>query len=131
MSPAPDLTTCGAPTDRRRHQRYPITASAEYLLQGRRGEVVTRDISNGGILVQSTAILPIGEHVVVRVDWSARIDGRCPLRLVITGKVLKNTSRGTVISVMQYEYRLAPDSPPDWQEKGDEAEKTVSRLGAP
>jgi hypothetical protein len=75
--------------------------------------VATTDISSAGILVQSADILPKGARVEVRVDWPARLDGRCPLRLVVDGKVLRTTTRGTVISVARYEYRLAPKSPKD------------------
>jgi len=131
MSPTPDLTTFSVLGDRRRHQRYLITASAEYLLQNRRGEVVVRDISNSGLLVQSATILPIGEHIEVRVDWPARVNVECPLTVVIMGKVLGTTSRGTVISVMRYKYGFAPEAPPDWQEHDDEAAKTLGSLSAP
>jgi hypothetical protein len=47
----------------------------------------------------------------LRVNWPARLDGRCPLRLVVAGKVLRTAARGTVISVARYEYRLAPKAP--------------------
>jgi hypothetical protein len=108
MSPALQLTTCTTRADRRRHRRYAIAANTECLLDGRRTEAVTTDISSAGILVQSADILPTGARVELRVDWPARLDGRCPLRLVIAGKVLRTAARGTVISVARYEYRLAP-----------------------
>jgi hypothetical protein len=84
---------------------------AECLLDGRRTEVVTTDISTAGILVQSPDILPIGACVELRVDWPSQLDGRLPLRLVLAGKVLGKAARGTVISVARYEYRLAPKAP--------------------
>ncbi len=126
MSPTPDLTTFSVLGDRRRYQRYAITASAEYVLQNRRGEALVRDISNSGILVHSIAILPTGECIEVRVGWPARVNVECPLTVVIMGKVLGATGRGTVISVMRYEYRFAREAPRDWHD--DEAGETVSSL---
>lgn len=108
MSPAPKLTKLSVTVDRRRHLRFPITANAEYLLQGRRGEVITSNVSSGGVLVQSTDILPIGERVELRMDWPARLDDGCRLGLVVVGEVLRTTACGTVISVLRYEYRLDP-----------------------
>jgi hypothetical protein len=111
MSPALNLTTCSTSVDRRLHRRYPIATNTECLLDGRRTDAVTTDISSGGILVRSADSLPIGARVELRMDWPARLDGWCPLRLVIAGKVLRTTTRGTVISVVRYEYRLAPKAP--------------------
>lgn len=117
MSPAPNLT-CRVTPDRRQYQRFPIAVHGECLLQGRLGEVVTTDISSGAILVQSTETLPAGKRVELKVDWPARVDGPCRLRLVITGKVLGWTSRGTVISVLRHEYRLATKTPLDLAKTG-------------
>jgi len=69
-------------------------------------EVVARDTAVK-FFVQSAEILPIGERIELRMSWPPRLDGRCPLRLVIMGKVLKTTSRRTVIRIVPYEYRLA------------------------
>jgi hypothetical protein len=124
MSPAPNLTSCSTSVDRRHHPRFPTTASAEYFLHGRRGELVARDMSSGGILVESAEILPPGERIELRMNWPRRLDGQCPLRLIIMGKVLKITSRGTVISIVRYEYRLAPKAPSDLPELDEEAGKT-------
>jgi len=113
MSRAIDLKS-SIPVDRRRHRRFPITAYGECLLHGRRAEVVTTDISSAGILVQSADTLPIDATVELRMDWPALLDGRYPLRLVVAGKVLRTTTRGTVIRVARYEYRLAPKMPVDF-----------------
>ncbi|MBZ5621640.1 MAG: PilZ domain-containing protein [Acidobacteriia bacterium] len=123
MSPALQRTTCSTPINRRRHLRFPITAHAEYLLQGRRCAAVTRDVGSGGILIESTDVLPVGELVELCMDWPRRLDGRCPLRLVVAGEVLRSTSRGTAIRILRYEYRLAPKAPPDLQKLDQEAGK--------
>jgi hypothetical protein len=113
MSPALYLTTRSTSADRRRHRRYPIVACAECLVDGRRTEAVTTDISSAGILVHSADILPIGASVELRINWPARLDGRSPLRLAVAGKVLRTAARGTVIGVVRHEFRLAPKAPMD------------------
>src|SRR5262245_38861930 len=107
MSPAPNLRTCKAGPERRRHRRFPIATRAEYVLRDRRGETVTSNISSDAVLVQSADVLRIGESVELRVDWPVLLEGRCPLRLIITGKVLGRAARGTIIRIVRYEYRLA------------------------
>jgi hypothetical protein len=36
------------------------------------------------------------------------LDGRCPLRLVIQGRVLRSSERGSAVRILQYEYKLRP-----------------------
>jgi len=55
----------------------------------------------------------MGARVELRMDWPSRLDGRCPVRLIAAGKVLRTTARGIVISVARYEYGLAPKEPMD------------------
>jgi len=107
MSPAPNLTTRQPTPDRRQHRRFPIAVQGEYVLQGRRGQVITSNISSSAILIQSTDTLPTDRRVELKVDWPARLDGRCPLRLVITCQGCGWASPGTVIMVLRHEYRLA------------------------
>jgi hypothetical protein len=117
MSPTPKSTTTRQTTavDRRRRQRFPIAVAAEYRTQDQQGHVRTRNISSRSILVESDNCLPIGKRIELRIDWPARLDGRCPLRLLIEGKILSRTTRGTVISIIRHEYRLSPRASLDLQ----------------
>lgn len=94
--------------ERRRHQRFPINVGSRYLLDGTRGHATTVNISSGGVLLATKEILPVGRAVQVWIDWPALLDDRCPLRLVITGRILRSTHRGTVVAITRYSFRLRP-----------------------
>ena len=106
MSPAPRLKF--APYDRRQHQRFPITARCLYILAGNRGQAKTSDISSGGVFLKIDNILPVGKQIQVLIDWPALLDERCPLRLVIAGRVLRSDSSGTAVGIIRYDFRIRP-----------------------
>lgn len=108
MSPAPSLRFGKAPHERRHHQRFPITAQAQYVLTGIRGQGVTSDISSGGVFLKTDRILPVNKQIQLFVDWPALLDQRCPLRLVITGKTLRSDANGTAIGIIRYDFRIRP-----------------------
>ncbi len=108
MFPAPRLTF--APYERRQHQRFPITVQSQYVLAGSRAQATTLDISSGGVLFKADTILPVGKEIQVLIDWPALLDQRCPLRLAITGKVLRSDQTGTAVGIIRYEFRIRPKS---------------------
>jgi len=83
----------------------------EYVLRDCRGSAVTSDMSSRGILIQTDRILKPGKRVQLLIDWPAVLDGAIPLRLVVSGKVLRSGRRGTAVSVLQYEFRIRPKGP--------------------
>jgi hypothetical protein len=108
MSPAPKPKF--APYERRQHQRFPITAASRFVVSGGRGQATTTDISSGGVFLKTEQILPIGKQIQVLIDWPALLDQRCPLRLVITGKILRSDQTGTAIGILRYDFRIRPKS---------------------
>jgi hypothetical protein len=66
------------------------------------------NISSGGVFLKAQAPLPVGKRVVLLLDWPAMLDGRCPLRLVIQGRVLRSSARGSAVRILRYEYKLHP-----------------------
>ena len=108
MSPAPGQRF--APYERRQHQRFPITAQSQYALAGKRAPATTLDISSGGVFFKAEKILPVGKQIQVFIDWPALLDQRCPLRLVITGRVLRSDQTGTAVGIVRYEFRIRPKS---------------------
>jgi len=96
--------------ERRRHQRFPINVSSRYLLDEARGYATTVNISSGGVLLDTKEILPVGRQVQLWIDWPALLDARCPLRLVIHGRIVRSTYRGTVVGITRYSFRLRPKS---------------------
>lgn len=108
MSPAPSLKFGQAPYERRHHQRFPIAAQTQYVLTGIRGQAVTSDISSGGVFMKTDRILPVDKQVQLFIDWPAMLDQRCPLRLVIVGRVLRSGESGTAIGIIRYDFRIRP-----------------------
>ena len=108
MSPAPNLKTGVVPYDRRHHQRFPIRSAAQYIVSGVRGQAATVDMSSGGVLLKTEVILPVGKQIQLFIDWPALLDERCPLRLIVFGKVLRSSPSGTAIGILRYDYRIRP-----------------------
>src|SRR5689334_10245726 len=108
MSPAPNLKFNLAPCERRQTQRFPIAAQTQYIIAGMRGQAVTSDISSGGVFMKTTELLPLGKQIQLFIDWPALLDKRCPLRLVITGKILRSDESGTAIGIIRYDFRIRP-----------------------
>jgi hypothetical protein len=105
MSPALNLIATTVPCERRQYRRYRIQAAADVFILGARLTAETIDISSGGVLLASPTLLPVGRRVQLSVDWPARLNERCGLRLRIDGKVLRSHQDGTAIAILRYEYR--------------------------
>lgn len=91
---------------RRQYQRFPIVAQAEYSFAGHRAPATTLDIGRGGVLLKTNTVLRVGEQIEVLIDWPVLLDQRCPLRLVIFGKVLRSNQAGTAVRITRYEFRI-------------------------
>ena len=111
MSPALSLRTATAACERRRHQRYRINTTAQVFLSGVHERVETLDISSGGVLLKSGALLPVGRRVQLFVDWPALLNERCALRLIIEGKIIRSNPEGTAIKIIRYDYRTRYRAP--------------------
>jgi hypothetical protein len=101
-----------SPRERRQHYRFPISSAARYILDGAHGNTTTLNISSGGVLLQTSHVLPVGQHIQVLIDWPALLDARTPLRLVIDGTILRSNSAGTAVGITRYSFRLRPRSAP-------------------
>lgn len=110
MSPNPDLGGCSVGAERRRHCRFPVSGPVEYVLKGRHGTAAMSNIGSGGVLLKAQNPLPVGQQVELFLNWPAMLDGRCPLRLVIKGRALRSSARGTAVRILRYEYKLHPDA---------------------
>jgi PilZ domain len=94
--------------ERRRSFRYPFTAQAECILAGNRIPAKIQDIGSGGVFLKTDRIFRLGESIQVLIDWPVLLDRRCPLRLVIFGKVLRSDESGSAVKLVQYEFRIRP-----------------------
>src|SRR5579872_2217070 len=131
MSPArvPSKAQLQAPEikERRQHQRYPITALAEYILDGTRASASTLDISSGGVLLKTGTSLPLNRSIQVSIDWPAPLTGQCHLRLVVLGRVIRSDKIGTVVEIIRHEFHLSSRSTPAYLPSGDAAATSARR----
>jgi hypothetical protein len=68
------------------------------------------DISSGGVFLKTHQILPVGKRIQVFINWPVLLDQRCPLRLVITGKVLRSDEAGAAVRKLRYDFKIRPSA---------------------
>jgi hypothetical protein len=100
--------------DRRSHHRYPIVLEVEYKVLKRhhvveRGSGSTLNISSTGVLFEASDTLRSTGAIELTLHWPFLLDGVCPLRLVIKGRVIRNHGHGKriAVSIKHYEFYLA------------------------
>jgi hypothetical protein len=96
----------------RTHQRYPIELEMEYRLlsKGRTdhlGSGKTRNISSGGVLFEAIGTPPEGSSIEVMLSWPFLLEGVCPLRLVMRGRIVRSDLHGVAIQSNYHEFRTA------------------------
>jgi len=96
--------------ERRSSGRFPIHQEVVYtLIEGKarseRGSGKTVDISSGGILFTTAETLHPGKRLEVEVNWPARLDGTCRLKLVALGRVVRSEHDRAAIAIEHYEFR--------------------------
>jgi hypothetical protein len=62
-------------------------------------------MSSGGILFTTTAVLDPGKRLEIAVNWPARLDGTCRLKLVAMGRVVRIDADRAAIAIEHYEFR--------------------------
>src|SRR5215510_5475689 len=84
----------GGLTDRRETTRFPVREEVKYkLLNGKPenfGTGTTLNIGSGGILFTTEEKMPMGRTVELSVNWPARLGGKCPLKFVAVGCVVRS-----------------------------------------
>lgn len=97
-----------AQPEQRRSLRFPVSLKLSYTLgSSASGEGEVCDMSSGGLFFRGGEILPIGKRISVVVQWPLMLDGNCPLKVWIRGRVLRSDRRGTAIELLGYEFRTA------------------------
>jgi hypothetical protein len=99
-------------TDQRIHRRYPITLEIEYrLLNKGRIERVgigrTLNISSGGVLFETDDSFPAGASIELMMNWPFLLEGVCPLKLAVRGRVVRSDSHRIAIRTKHHEFRTA------------------------
>ena len=101
--------------ERRSTRRYPIEIAVVYRLihKGRvmmRGFGHTRNLSSGGLLIESSTGLSVGTEVEVFLAWPARLGGTVNLNLWIQGRTVRASEHGTAIVIERSDFRTRASS---------------------
>jgi hypothetical protein len=96
--------------DRRCARRYALGLDLNYkVTRGKRvletGAGRTEDISSGGVAFAAGRPLPVGSNAELMVEWPMPLNGH-PLRLVISGRIVRNEGRIAAIRIDRHEFRL-------------------------
>ena len=97
-------------SDQRSHRRYPISLDVQYRLRNTthsrlQGKGRTSNISSGGVFFRTSDELPAGSEIVLLMQWPVLLDGECPLKLVVHGRIVRSGSEGTAIRALRHEFR--------------------------
>ena len=97
-------------TDRRGSDRFPIEREVKFKLLSKRigeeaGAGTTINMSSGGVLLATDAMLLPGKRVEMAISWPAQLDNRCALKFVARGRVVRCEGGQAAIEIQQYEFR--------------------------
>jgi hypothetical protein len=71
----------------------------------------TLNISSSGLLFEDHGTLQPGQHVLVSVEWPARLDRRIPLNLILEGRIVWTANGHAAMRVHRHEFRTRGTSP--------------------
>ena len=99
-------------SDRRLHQRYFVGLDVEYKFSGgtglsRRGYGRTKNVSSGGILVETQNRLKIGRPIELSIQWPCLLSDSVRLKLVVRGNIVRNDANFIAVRITWHEFRTA------------------------
>lgn len=117
--------------DQRLHRRYPITLDVEYKLPRKdrvalHGFGKTLNISSGAILLSVDDTLPIGVVIELAVNWPFLLQGFCPLKLKIRGRIVRSEAKEVAVEIHHHEFRTSGIL----STNGRPSDSKLRRLGA-
>src|ERR1035438_5896291 len=96
--------------DRRTSRRFPLRLAVRFRRTESRfssswtaGESV--NISSDGLLVTAPEAVKPGQTVEAVIAWPVLLDQRIPLKLVITGSIVRSSGGHTAIRFRKYQFR--------------------------
>jgi hypothetical protein len=95
--------------DRRSNRRFPVHEGVSYKLLDERRSIVgtgeTVNLGSGGVAFTTTRRLPINAPVEIYINWPARLNGTCSLKLVVTGRVIRSEEGNAVVQIERHVFR--------------------------
>jgi hypothetical protein len=97
-----------AGNNRREQRRFALALKLTYTSKsGEHGSGELCNMGSSGLLFQCAHRFVKGELVKVSLEWPYLLDGSCPLRLSVQGRVLRSGDSGTAVAIMKHEFRTA------------------------
>jgi len=98
--------------DRRRSIRFPIKSRLRWVVLNRKTEPLsgtgeTVDVSSNGFAFLSDVPLSPGCRLELDVEWPAELDGHVPIKLVVSGKVVRVDGCIVCVTIDKREFRTA------------------------
>ncbi len=101
--------------DRRAADRYPIERDVRYKVLSKKspdevGTGTTINMSSSGVLFTTEHLLVPGKRLELAISWPAQLNGKCALKLVAKGRVVRYEQGRAAIQIQQYEFRTQGSS---------------------
>ena len=95
---------------RRKAQRFPIELDMRYRALSRRSEGLTGigrtiNISSSGVLFTCQHELPVGTRLEVSMLWPMKLNEKCGLNLVGTGRVTRYSRGQLALQCQEWQFR--------------------------
>jgi hypothetical protein len=96
--------------ERRKKERFPLNRELRYkLLEGdtivELGVGTTFDMGSGGVAFLTEHELPVGSFIELSISWPVLLEGSCPMRLIVFGRVVRSAGRLKACTIDKYEFR--------------------------
>ena len=98
--------------ERRSAIRFPIKSQLRWVVLNRKtgplsGTGETVNVSSAGFAFLSNVALAPGCRLELDVEWPAELDGRVPMKLVVSGKVVRVEGLIVCVTIDKREFRTA------------------------
>jgi hypothetical protein len=70
------------------------------------GEGKTLHISSKELLFTANESFAVGQCLQVSLDWPARLENGIPLRLVVSGQILRSGDGQAAMTIDKYQFRI-------------------------
>jgi len=110
----PEFHELRSDRDRRGNTRFPLRLKLSFSALTRpifSGDGETLSISSKELLFTAKESFVDGQRLQVSLEWPARLE-KIPLRLVLSGKILRSGDSQSTMTIERYEFRIRGKEPP-------------------
>src|SRR5450755_2218580 len=97
--------------ERRSKVRFPLELRVRYRSLARRcpaeGTGTVMNMSRSGVLVSSQHDISEGVRIELNIEWPSLLDGRVPLQVVTTGRVVRCEPSRFAVVLARYQFRTS------------------------